>query len=538
MHCHLAVSTVYYSLLLVIFRGKNEFKTNVVMPKHCQMRFLLHYEYLAKMTAGQLRIPIYVTPNIPALTRTLKVYINDKQPISCAKPEEGSGYDDLTFNMINDNEAELSAELTPSQTNDFVITYSLEVDGKLPGTMLVDENGYMFVSYTLPTSDCHAFEDHGETCITKIAKNRLTASNVAPKKPIKLCILFAIDVSGSMGGEKINQTKISLLRIVEKLSDDDCIGIILFCSKVTRKTTSLIKVGGNREMLYAIINNIKTSGFTNIYGALQDGVNMMTDFVNKSNASCVHVMVTLTDGYSTVGVTNSTLIIEKFNNKVNKFTKTTGKNFYPYFLGFGSNSDLNFDLLEKLADDNSGFVRRIYRGNDIEQQLVDIFKEIACPILCPMYLKFHEPGLVANVTRTDFAGCFYDGSQLLVAAHIKNVDSEMLPRVMLKGSSKEGSKTLHARRIQILTSNSFIERTWAYLKITQNLEQVKQLSGEYKKQLESEILSLSLHYNFVTPLTSLVVIKPYENRTLGSLESIDDQGHVDTVVKVSDHVTL
>ena len=73
-----------------------------------------------------------------------------------------------------------------------------------------------------------------------------------------------------------------------------------------------------------------------------------------------------------------------------------------------------------------------------------------------------------------------------------------------------------------------IERTWAYIQITRALDQVKQLSGEDKKQLENEILLLSLHYKFVTRLTSLVVVKPCESHTLGSIESVDDKGHTTT----------
>ena len=129
------------------------------------MRFLLRYEYLVVMTAGKFSVPIHVTPSIPALARRLKVYINDRNPISCVKPEEGIGYDDVTFNMINENEAELSTELTPKQTRDFVITYNVQVDNKVPGTTLVDKNGYLFVSYTMLTSECHALR-----MITKLVK--------------------------------------------------------------------------------------------------------------------------------------------------------------------------------------------------------------------------------------------------------------------------------------------------------------------------------------------------------------------------------
>ena len=481
------------------------------------------------MSTGQFSVPIHVTPSIPALTRRLKIYINDRNPLSCVKPEEGSGYDDLTFNMINENEAEMSTELTPQQTRDFVITYKVKVDNKAPGTTLIDGNGYMFVSYTLLTSECRAFEDDNETCAVRtVSENSEASINTSPKKPFKLCLLFIVDVSGSMSGEKINQAKLSLLHIIEKLSDDDCIGIILFSSRVTR-SIGLIKVGPNRKILNRIVNKIKAAGGTNFNGALKDGVNMMTDFVNNSDTDCVHVMVSLTDGKPTVGVTTSSLIIQRFKNKVDEFTRTTGKTLYPYFLGFGTNYDLNFDLLENLAADNSGFARRIYRGSDVEQQLVEFFKEIACPVLCSTYLKFQEPGLVANVTRTDFVGCFFGGSQLLAAAHIK--DTNRLAegsQVILEGSSSEGQKILNTSQFlnrDGSNTSSLIERTWAYLQITQILEQAEKLSGEDKKQLEDEILLLSLHYKFVTRLTSLVVVKPCENRTLGSLESIDDQGH-------------
>ena len=525
--------------VILFYRGKNEFKTNVAVSRYCRMRFQLRYEYLVVMTAGKFSVPIHVTPSIPALTRRLKVYINDRNPISCVKPEEGSGYDDVTFNMINENEAELSTELTPKQTRDFVITYNVQVDNKVPGTTLVDENGYLFVSYTFLTSECRAFEDDNKICEvgTVFDENSEPASNIAPKKPFKLCLLFIVDVSGSMSGEKIAQAKQSLLHIVEKLSDDDCIGIILFSYEVTRKTTGLIKVGSNRENLNKIIKNIHAGGLTNFDGALQDGIDMMTNFVlSNSDTDCVHLMVSLTDGEPTTGVTSPSQINERFMESVEQFMRTTKKSLYPYFLGFGTDRDLNFNLLEQLAAKNSGFARRIYIGSDVEQQLIEFFKEIACPVLCSTHFKFRKSGLLENITNTDFAGCSFGGSQLLAAAHVKDTNKlAKAARVELKGSSSEGKKILSTN--QFITrdgsnTSSLIERTWAYLQITQILEQVKQLSGEDKKQLENEILLLSLHYKFVTRLTSLVVVKPCENHTLGSLESIDDQGHTVSAAKM------
>ena len=497
------------------------------MSKHCRIRLLLQYEYIVAMTAGQFSIPIHVTPSIPALTRRLKIRIHDHKPLSCIKPEKGSGYDDLTFNILNENEAELLTELSPDQIRDFVLTYKVKVDNKVPGTTLVDENGYVLISYTLLTSECRAFAGDDVTCpIQAVSK---TSTDVSPRKPFKLCLLFIVDVSGSMYGEKITQAKKSLLHIIDKLSDDDCIGIILFSGTVARKTASLIKVGPNRKELNRIISKISARGSTNFDGALTDGVAMMNDFVSNNDTDCVHLIVSLTDGYPTAGVTDSSDITNRFKRNVAEFTRTTGETIYPYFLGFGTNYDLNFDLLEKLAADNAGFARRIYRGSDVEHQLVEFFKEIACPILCSTQLKFQEPGLVANITNTDFDGCFFDGSQFLAAAHITDTNKlTQGSQVTLEGSSSAGQEVLNTTQFLIRkgsNTTSIIERAWAYLQITRLLEQVKKLSGEDKTNLENEILLLSLHYKFVTRLTSLVVVKPCENRTLGSLESVDDQGH-------------
>jgi len=495
------------------------------------MRFQLRYEYLVEMNAGQLRVPIQVTPSIPALTRKLKIYINDTKPISCIKPEKGTGYDNLAFNMISKNEAELLTELSPAQTREFVLIYRVKGDSKSPGTTLIDKNGYMFLSYTLPTSDCHAFLDNEETCkVETVSENGEPAGIVSPKKPFKLCLLFIVDISGSMKGDKINQTKLSLLSIVEKLSDDDCIGIILFSRNVTRKTIGLVKVGASREKLNTIINNIRATGSTNFDRALQEGINMMIDFSNSFNVDCVHLMIALTDGRPTTGLTASTNIIQQFKSKTNEFAKVTGKTLYPYFLGFGSNYDLNFELLQKLAADNLGFSHRIYRGSDVKHQLVDFFKKIACPVLCSMQLKFHRPNLVKNVTKTNFTGCFFYGSQLFVAAHIKNTTRlKHNSQVALEGSSSEGQKLLNSNQFIINYGSNFIERTWAYMQITQALEQMKQLSGEDREQLENKILLLSLQYKFVTHLTSLVVVKPCDYRALGILESVDDDGHTTNI---------
>lgn len=59
-----------------------------------------------------------------------------------------------------------------------------------------------------------------------------------------------------------------------------------------------------------------------------------------------------------------------------------------------------------------------------------------------------------------------------------------------------------------------LERMWAYLTIQQLLEE-KEIS-EDKAAIEKKALDLALKYSFVTPVSSLVVVKP--NATNSNVE--------------------
>ncbi|XP_059393308.1 inter-alpha-trypsin inhibitor heavy chain H4-like [Carassius carassius] len=53
-------------------------------------------------------------------------------------------------------------------------------------------------------------------------------------------------------------------------------------------------------------------------------------------------------------------------------------------------------------------------------------------------------------------------------------------------------------------------RLWAYLTMKQLLDRQVLLKGQEKEDEKKEALKLSLKYQFVTPLTSVVVTKPQE----------------------------
>ncbi|XP_067243921.1 inter-alpha-trypsin inhibitor heavy chain H3-like [Chanodichthys erythropterus] len=130
--------------------------------------------------------------------------------------------------------------------------------------------------------------------------------------------------------------------------------------------------------------------------------------------------------------------------------KAIGLKFPLYCLGFGH--DVNFDFLTKMSLENGGVARRIYEDSDADLQL--------------------QKG--SNVTYQD--------------------------TVMIKDPSDVPPE-----------NEDFMQRLWAHLTVKQLLERQVLLKGQEKEDEEKEALKLSLKYQFVTPLTSMVVTKPQED---------------------------
>ncbi|MBO8666403.1 hypothetical protein INO76_15355, partial [Staphylococcus aureus] len=64
-----------------------------------------------------------------------------------------------------------------------------------------------------------------------------------------------------------------------------------------------------------------------------------------------------------------------------------------------------------------------------------------------------------------------------------------------------------------------LEKLWAYLNIQQLMDQYELNKNENSTE-KAKALELALKYSFVTPLTSLVVVKPNDTTTSAAPEKI------------------
>ncbi|XP_043833760.1 inter-alpha-trypsin inhibitor heavy chain H1 isoform X2 [Dromiciops gliroides] len=342
--------------------------------------------------------------------------------------------------------------------------------------------------------------------------NKYFAQFFAPKNLRNMVknVVFVIDISGSMAGQKIKQTRQALLKILDDIKPDDYFNFILFGGHVKAWKNSLIQAtDANLQEARKFVETFSLAGATNLNGGLLEGIKILNEAHEvdprlKNNAP---IVIMLTDGEPTVGETNLAQIRMNIKNAIR------GK-FPLYNLGFGENVDFKF--LEAMSLENNGAARRIYTDNDAAEQLKGFYEEVANPLLTDVEFQYPKDSIQALTENR--VKQFYEGSEIVVAGQLTDRGKEgFKSQVTGRGAGQDlvttcsvdeekMEKTLRERGHMF---EQHIERLWAYLTIQQLLEKRTKANSEKEvNDLSAKALELSLKYKFVTPLTSMIITKP------------------------------
>ncbi|XP_065096913.1 inter-alpha-trypsin inhibitor heavy chain H3-like isoform X2 [Paramisgurnus dabryanus] len=471
-------------LIKSVGRTLEEFKTSVNVAALSKVTFELTYEELLTRRLGKYELLINAQPMQTVADFKINVHIHEKPGISFLEVKGDLSTNDLA-NAIKTTRADKDAWVTFFPTRDqqrsckncdknglkgdLLITY--DVERQNPNGEMTVSNGY-FVHNFAPSS------------LPRISKN----------------VVFIIDRSGSMRGKKIEQTRLALLRILSDLSEDDHFGLITFDHQIELWKRELLKATeANLDDAKSFVKNIEDHGSTDINAAVLEGVKMINRHPQEGTAS---ILILLTDGDPTTGETNT----ERIMSNVRKAIESK---FPLYCLGFGY--DVNFDFLTKMSLENNGVARRIYEDSDADLQLQGFYDEVAVPLLTDIQLNYIG---VSNLTQNNFA-LYFNGSEIVVSGQITDNNVESISTEVI-AISKGNKVTYHDAVItkdvtDVLSEHEdFMERLWAYLTVKQLLDKQVLLEGAEQEAVKNESLKLSLKYQFVTPLTSMVVTKPQE----------------------------
>ena len=339
---------------------------------------------------------------------------------------------------------------------------------------------------------------------------------------LRISLVLVIDVSGSMQGTKISQARDSLVALLGQLHIDDYVAIVTFQSKVNQWRSTLVRVGNFRNDATLFATGLAAGGGTNLDGGLQTGIRFLKETVLESYA---RLLVLLTDGQPTSGITDNTMIIER------AIEATVGTDISVNCISFGFDAD--FEFLQDLALTNFGIAKRIAVDANAGEELTGFLREIASPALAQIEIVF-PVGSVEELTTVEFPFLF-SGSEIVVAGKFAESSPENIT-VQVTGQGVDNTVTYESS-VSTVTDTAIAgslpstERLWAYLEIKSLLDakRLAEINGQNGSTFEEKALQLSLSYNFVTELTSLIVVEENANMTtdIGNDQPTSDDGDLE-----------
>lgn len=313
-------------------------------------------------------------------------------------------------------------------------------------------------------------------------------------------VIFVIDTSGSMAGEaKIEKARAALLYGVRILRPQDRFNIVSFAGEERLMEVGMIfadQKGTARGE--AFVKDLKAVGGTNINQSLLTALGQFTE-VDRERAK---ILVFLTDGLPTVGITQPDRIIENVRGAAKP-----GVRLFTFGVGY----DVNTALLDKLAAENGGVADYIEPKENLEVKVSNFFARVNHPVLNDVQLDMG--GVQTDLVYPRAIPDIFKGSQVTMIGRYSNESDLDKINVTLTGISAGMSRTYTYENLRFplrTEKNDYLPRLWATRRVGWLMEQVR-TNGE-NQELRDEIVDLGTRYGIVTPYTSYLALEDNQSR--------------------------
>ena len=305
-------------------------------------------------------------------------------------------------------------------------------------------------------------------------------------------IIFIQDISGSMGGEPLRQSKIGLEMAIKRLKPSDKFNIVLFNDRYSSYAENpVLATGKERDKAIRYVRRLNSYGGTEMYPALKYALKNF-----KSEKSVLKQLIFLTDG----AVTQESKLFSLINREL--------KTARLFTIGIGSAPNSFF--MSRAAELGRG--SHIYIGDmdEISNRMTDLFGKIENPVITDLELILPK-GFEAEVYPNPLPD-LYAGDPLSIAIRGKNASG------IAKVIGKIGNQKWVARVALDQGSDQIgIAKLWAREKIS-NLERNRislSPNASQKAHIDSELLQTALNYGLVSRLTSMVAVDITPSRPQG-----------------------
>ncbi|MFO0681782.1 MAG: VIT and VWA domain-containing protein [Sandaracinus sp.] len=355
---------------------------------------------------------------------------------------------------------------------------SLDQDFDLYYTVADEEVGLSLLSHREPGED-------GYFLAMISPRTELSEAQVAAEE-----VLFVMDTSGSMAGDKLQRAQAALDYMLGRLRPTDYFQVVRFSTDVETLFDGGHSVPATPEHVARARRfgaHFVAAGGTAIAPALTEALR-----TRPPTGALPRMVVFLTDGMPTVGQTDPATITR------NVTTLAAGARLFV----FGVGDDVNTTFLDGLADANGGVGDYFRDGAELQRRMIAFFDRVSYPVFTDLHLSI-EGAEAYDVYPRDL-GHLYRGEQLLVVGRYRG---DGAARVVLDGRFGGESATRQMAYSVAFPAaearNDFLPRVWAVRKVGTLLDDIR-LHGE-QAELRDEVVSLARRFGIVTPYTSFLV---------------------------------
>jgi len=301
-------------------------------------------------------------------------------------------------------------------------------------------------------------------------------------------LVFVLDTSGSMSGEKMDQAKGALRQALARLRPADRFNLVRFSTEADSFRAGPVEA--DEENLAAArrwIGDLEARGGTNIDEGLARAL------AGRTEGGRLRLVLFLTDGLPTVGTTDEKEILSNVRSRNEAGTRV---------FVFGVGADVNTRLLDTIAEETRAAREYVRPEEDIEVKVASLLDKVSSPVL-------------AGVTVTCAAADAFDvypkkmpdlfkGGQLLVVGRYRG---EGATAVVLTGRFGDAERrwVYDVSLPKNDEANDSVRAIWADRKVGFLLDEIR-LRGSNSELIE-EIRRIGREHGIVTPYTSYLVLE-------------------------------
>lgn len=313
--------------------------------------------------------------------------------------------------------------------------------------------------------------------------------------PVAKTVVFVVDRSGSMSGEKIEQAKAAAKFVLNNLREGDLFNIVAYDSEIATYRPELEKFNDEtRAAALGFVDGLFAGGSTDIDGALKRALAMLTDSQRPT------YMLFLTDGLPTAGETAEAAIV-KHSEELNRVRARV--------FAFGVGYDVNSRLLDKLARVNFGLSQYVRPNENIEAAVAALYRKIGAPVMTDVAVEFDIEGAggsgAAAVNRLYPKASFdlFAGDQVVLVGRYRTSGAATV-KLRGKVGGVEQSFEYPAKFVETSDddTNAFVAKLWATRRVGDIIDEID-LKGR-NEELVNELVALAIEHGILTPYTSFL----------------------------------